>query len=151
MLVDLARNDLGRVCAPGSVKVTELMEVERYSHVMHIVSNVEGRLAEGRTGLDALRATFPAGTVSGAPKIRAIEVIDALESEKRGFYAGVVAHVESDGSLDSCISIRSALMKDGVATLQAGAGIVYDSVPERELAETDAKLEALARALGMEA
>jgi anthranilate synthase component I len=151
MLVDLARNDLGRVCAPGSVSVTELMEVERYSHVMHIVSNVEGRLAEGSTGLDALRATFPAGTVSGAPKIRAIEVVDALERDKRGFYAGVVAHVESDGSLDSCISIRSALMKDGVVTLQAGAGIVYDSTPERELEETEAKLGALVRALGMEA
>jgi anthranilate synthase component 1 len=150
MLVDLARNDLGRVCAPGSVRVTELMEVERYSHVMHIVSNVEGRLAEGRTGLDALRATFPAGTVSGAPKIRAIEVVDSLEREARGFYAGVVAHVESDGSLDSCISIRCALRKGDVVTLQAGAGIVYDSVPEREYEETEAKLGALLRALGME-
>jgi anthranilate synthase component 1 len=150
MLVDLARNDLGRVCAPGSVEVTELMEVERYSHVMHIVSNVEGRLAEGKTGLDALRATFPAGTVSGAPKIRAIEVIDALEPEKRGFYAGVVAHVESDGSLDSCITIRSGLKKGDLLTLQAGAGIVYDSVPEREFEETEAKLGALARAIGME-
>ena len=150
MLVDLARNDLGRVCAPGSVRVTELMEVERYSHVMHIVSNVEGQLAEGRTGLDALRATFPAGTVSGAPKIRAIEVVDSLEREARGFYAGVVAHVESDGSLDSCISIRCALRKGDVVTLQAGAGIVYDSVPEREYEETEAKLGALSRALGME-
>jgi anthranilate synthase component 1 len=151
MLVDLARNDLGRVCAPGSVRVTELMEVERYSHVMHIVSNVEGKLAEGRTGLDALRATFPAGTVSGAPKIRAIEVIDALEPQARGFYAGVVAHVESDGSLDSCITIRSAVRKGDVVTLQAGAGIVYDSVPEKEYEETEAKLAALARALGMSA
>ena len=150
MLVDLARNDLGRVCAPGSVQVTELMEVERYSHVMHIVSNVEGRLAEGKTGIDALRATFPAGTVSGAPKIRAIEVIDALEPEMRGFYAGVVAHVESDGSLDSCITIRSGLKKGDLLTLQAGAGIVYDSVPEREFEETEAKLGALARAVGME-
>ena len=150
MLVDLARNDLGRVCAPGSMRVTELMEVERYSHVMHIVSNVEGQLAEGRTGLDALRATFPAGTVSGAPKIRAIEVVDSLEREPRGFYAGVVAHVESDGSLDSCISIRCALRKGDVVTLQAGAGIVYDSVPECEYEETEAKLGALLRALGME-
>jgi anthranilate synthase component 1 len=150
MLVDLARNDLGRVCSPGSIEVTELMEVERYSHVMHIVSNVEGRLAEGKTGLDALRATFPAGTVSGAPKIRAIEVIDALEPEKRGFYAGVVAHVESDGSLDSCITIRSGLKKGDLLTLQAGAGIVYDSVPDREYEETEAKLGALARAIGME-
>jgi anthranilate synthase component I len=150
MLVDLARNDLGRVCQPGSVQVTELMEAERYSHVMHIVSNVEGRLAEGKTGLDALRATFPAGTVSGAPKIRAIEIIDALEPEKRGFYAGVVAHVESDGSLDSCITIRSALKTGDVVTLQAGAGIVYDSVPEKEYEETQAKLGALTRALGMD-
>jgi len=149
MLVDLARNDLGRVCAPGTVQVTELMEVERYSHVMHIVSNVEGRLAEKRTGLDALRATFPAGTVSGAPKIRAIEVIDSLEPQARGFYAGVVAHVESDGSLDSCITIRSALQKGDIVTLQAGAGIVYDSVPEKEYDETEAKLGALARALGL--
>jgi anthranilate synthase component I len=151
MLVDLARNDLGRVCAPGSVEVTELMDVERFSHVMHIVSNVEGNLEEGRTGLDALRATFPAGTVSGAPKIRAVETIDLLESVKRGFYAGVVAHIESDGSLDSCITIRSALKQGKTVTIQAGAGIVYDSVPERELAETDAKLGALAKALGMEA
>jgi anthranilate synthase component I len=150
MLVDLARNDLGRVCAPGTVQVTELMEVERYSHVMHIVSNVEGRLAENRTGLDALRATFPAGTVSGAPKIRAIEVIDRLEPQARGFYAGVVAHVESDGSLDSCITIRSAVKQGDIVTLQAGAGIVYDSVPEKEYEETEAKLGALARALGLE-
>jgi anthranilate synthase component 1 len=150
MLVDLARNDLGRVCAPGSVEVSELMEVERYSHVMHIVSNVEGRLAAGKTGLDALRATFPAGTVSGAPKIKAIEVIDSLEAEARGFYAGVVAHVESDGSLDSCITIRSALKKGDVVTMQAGAGIVYDSVPQKEYEETEAKLGALAKSLGME-
>ena len=150
MLVDLARNDLGRVCEPGSVEVTELMDVERYSHVMHIVSNVEGTLAEGTTGLDALRATFPAGTVSGAPKIRAIEVIDGLEREARGFYAGVVAHVESDGSLDSCIAIRSAMQRGDLVTLQAGAGIVYDSTPEREYEETEAKLGALARALGLE-
>jgi len=150
MLVDLARNDLGRVCAPGSVEVTELMEVERYSHVMHIVSHVEGKLALGKTGLDALRATFPAGTVSGAPKIRAIEVIDSLEPVRRGFYAGVVAHVESDGSLDSCISIRCALKRGDVVTLQAGAGVVADSVPQKEYDETEAKLGALARALGME-
>jgi len=150
MLVDLARNDLGRVCAPGSVAVTELMEVERYSHVMHIVSHVEGKLAEGKTGLDALRATFPAGTVSGAPKIRAVEVLDSLEPVRRGFYAGVVAHIESDGSLDSCISIRCAVKQGDVVTLQAGAGVVADSVPEKEYEETEAKLGALARALGIE-
>ena len=151
MLVDLARNDLGRVCEPGSVEVTEFMEVERYSHVMHIVSHVEGKLASGKTGLDALRATFPAGTVSGAPKIRAIEIIDSLEPVRRGFYAGVVAHVESDGSLDSCISIRCALKQGDVVTLQAGAGVVADSVPQKEYEETEAKLGALARALGIEA
>ncbi len=150
MLVDLARNDLGRVCAPGSVQVSELMAVERYSHVMHIVSQVDGRLAEGKTGLDALRATFPAGTVSGAPKIRAIEVLDSLEPQARGFYAGVVAHVESDGSLDSCITIRSAVKQGDLMTLQAGAGIVYDSKPDREFQETQNKLGALAAALGME-
>ncbi|MGA2764177.1 MAG: anthranilate synthase component I [Spirochaetia bacterium] len=148
MLVDLARNDLGRVCAPGTVEVPELMDVERYSHVMHIVSQVEGRLREDKSGLDALRATFPAGTVSGAPKIRAVEVIDSLEPEKRGFYAGVVAHVESDGSLDSCITIRSALKQGDRMILQAGAGIVYDSVPQKEFEETEAKLGALARAIG---
>jgi len=150
MLVDLARNDLGRVCTPGSVTVPEFMDVERYSHVMHIVSQVEGRLEEGVTGLDALRATFPAGTVTGAPKIRAIEVLDSLEPVVRGFYAGVVAHVESDGSLDSCITIRSALKKGDRMVLQAGAGIVYDSVPEKEFEETEAKLGALTRALGIE-
>ncbi len=150
MLVDLARNDLGRVCVPGSVEVPEFMDVERYSHVMHIVSQVEGKLEEGKTGLDALRATFPAGTVSGAPKIRAIEVIDSLEPMARGFYAGVVAHVESDGSLDSCITIRSALKKGRRMIIQAGAGIVYDSVPQKEFEETEAKLGALARALGLE-
>ena len=150
MLVDLARNDLGRVSAPGSVEVTEYMQVERYSHVMHIVSQVEGRLRDDKSGLDALRATFPAGTVSGAPKIRAIEVIDSLEREARSFYAGVVAHVESDGSLDSCITIRSALKKGDRLVLQAGAGIVYDSVPEKEYEETQAKLGALAKAIGLE-
>jgi anthranilate synthase component 1 len=148
MLVDLARNDLGRVCVPGSVEVPEFMEVERYSHVMHIVSQVEGRLREDKNGLDALRATFPAGTVSGAPKIRAVEIIDSLEREKRSFYAGVVAHVESDGSLDSCITIRSALKKGDRIVLQAGAGIVYDSVPEKEFQETESKLGALAKAIG---
>ncbi len=150
MLVDLARNDLGRVCAPASVQVRDLMGVERYSHVMHIVSEVSGTLARGKSALDALRATFPAGTVSGAPKIRAIEVIDALEPLSRGFYAGAVAHLDSDGSFDSCITIRSAVRKDGRIAFQAGAGIVYDSEPDREYRETEAKLAALASALGME-
>jgi anthranilate synthase component 1 len=150
MLVDLARNDLGRVCSPASVRVSDFMGVERYSHVMHIVSQAEGTLAPGKTALDAMRATFPAGTVSGAPKIRAIEVIDGLEPVARGFYAGAVLHLDSDGSLDSCITIRSALAKGGRITLQAGAGIVYDSVPEREYEETEAKLGALAKAIGLE-
>jgi anthranilate synthase component 1 len=151
MLVDLARNDLGRVCAPGSVKVTDYHTVERYSRVMHIVSQVEGRLAEGRTGVHALRATFPAGTVSGAPKIRAIETIDRIEPVRRGFYAGVVAYLEPGGNLDSCITIRAGLRTGDELILQAGAGIVYDSKPEREYVETNEKLSALLRAVGLEA
>lgn len=149
MLVDLGRNDLGRVCIPGSVKVTEFNVIEHYSHVMHIVSQVEGDLFPDRNGIDALRATFPAGTVSGAPKIRAMEVIDRLESAPRSFYAGVVGYLEPDGSLDTCIAIRCALKKDGVMFLQAGAGVVFDSIPARELEETEEKLRALARALGV--
>ena len=149
MLVDLGRNDLGRVCVPGSVEVTELNAIEHYSHVMHIVSQVEGNLFPDRDGIDALRATFPAGTVSGAPKIRAMEVIDRLEAAPRSFYAGVVGYVEPDGSLDTCIAIRCGLKKDGVMVLQAGAGVVFDSSPERELEETDEKLRALVRALGV--
>lgn len=149
MLVDLGRNDLGRVCVPGSVEVTEFNVIEHYSHVMHIVSQVEGNLFPDRDGIDALRATFPAGTVSGAPKIRAMEVIDRLEAAPRSFYAGVVGYVEPDGSLDTCIAIRCGLKKDGVMVLQAGAGVVFDSSPERELEETDEKLRALVRALGV--
>jgi len=150
MLVDLARNDLGRICEPGSVRVTENMVIERYSHVMHIVSEVEGELRAGKTGLDALRATFPAGTVTGAPKIRAMEIIDGLEREQRSFYAGVVGYLEPGGSLDSCIVIRSALKRGKLLVLQAGAGIVYDSVPWKEYEETQAKLAALAGAIGVE-
>ena len=150
MLVDLARNDLGRICEPGSVRVTESYVIERYSHVMHIVSQVEGDLMENRQGIEAIRATFPAGTVSGAPKIKAIEVIDSLEKEKRSFYAGVIGYLEPDGSLDTCIVIRSALKKQNLLVLQAGAGIVYDSVPEKEYLETSAKLGALEKAIGLE-
>lgn len=150
MLVDLARNDIGRVCRPGSVHVTEYMTVERYSHVMHIVSEARGVLDAGKTGIDALRATFPAGTVSGAPKIRAIEVLDRLETVPRRFYAGLVGYVEPEGSLDTCITIRSALKRNGELILQAGAGVVYDSSPERELEETGEKLAALAVAAGLE-
>ncbi len=150
MLVDLARNDLGRVCEAGSVTVTESRVIERYSHVMHIVSQVEGKLMESKSGLDVIRATFPAGTVSGAPKIRAIETVDSLERERRGFYAGIVGYLEPDGNLDTCITIRSALKKDDLLILQAGAGIVYDSVAEQEFRETQAKLNALISAIGME-
>ncbi len=149
MLVDLARNDIGRVCTPGSVAVKEFMTVERYSHVMHIVSEATGRLAPGKSGVDAVRATFPAGTVSGAPKIRAIETIDRLEPYPRRFYAGLVGYLEPGGNLDTCITIRSALKLDGRLVLQAGAGVVYDSTPERELEETGEKLGALARAAGV--
>lgn len=149
MLVDLARNDLGRVSVPGTVRVDRFMDVERFSRVMHIVSRVSGNLEPERNGVDALRATFPAGTVSGAPKIRAIETLDTLEEHPRGFYAGVVGYLEPGGNLDSCITIRSAVKKDGVFILQAGAGIVYDSVPEKEYDETEAKLSALAGAIGL--
>jgi len=150
MLIDLARNDLGRVCKPGSVEVTEYMGIELYSHVMHIVSQVEGELPGGVSGIDAIRASFPAGTVSGAPKIRAIEIIDSLETDPRMFYAGLVGYIEADGNLDSCITIRSALKKGDLMILQAGAGIVYDSKPEREYEETGEKLRAMAAAVGVE-
>lgn len=150
MLVDLARNDLGRISKPGSVEVTEFMGIERYSHVMHIVSQVEGRLIDGKEGVEAIRKTFPAGTVTGAPKIRAMEIIDSLEDERRSFYAGIVGYLEPGGTLDTCITIRSALKKDDLLLLQAGAGIVYDSVPEREYSETASKLAALGKSLGVE-
>ena len=150
MLVDLARNDLGRVSQPGSVEVTERNVIEHYSHVMHIVSQVEGDLRPGMSGTHAVRATFPAGTVTGAPKIQAMETLDALESETRGFYAGIVAYVEPGGSLDSCITIRSAVKMGDRLVLHAGAGIVYDSVPQREYEETQNKLRALAAAVGVE-
>ena len=150
MLVDLARNDLGRICVPGSVRVTESGVIEKYSHVMHIVSQVEGDLSPERRGIEAIRATFPAGTVSGAPKIRAMEVIDSLEREKRGFYAGLVGYLEPGGNLETCITIRSALKIGDRLVLQAGAGIVYDSVPEREYDETSAKLRALCKSIGVE-
>lgn len=149
MLVDLGRNDLGRVSQPGSVKVTEYMVTERYSHVMHMVSQVEGTLIPGRTGLDAFRATFPAGTVSGAPKIRAIEVLSRIERFKRGYYAGAIGYIEPGGNLDTCIGIRTALKMGKYLVLQAGAGIVFDSTPERELEETREKLAAVAAAFGV--
>ena len=147
MLVDLARNDLGRVCEPGSVDVTEFMEIERYSHVMHIVSSVVGRLKEDSSALDALRATFPAGTLSGAPKVRAMEIIDELEPDRRGLYGGVVGYVDFRGTLDMAIAIRTAVIQDGVAHVQAGAGIVADSDPEAEAQECVNKAGAVLAAL----
>lgn len=143
MLVDLARNDLGRVCAPGTVRPTELMVVERFSKVMHIVSTVEGELADGLHPFDALAVTFPAGTVTGAPKRRAMEIIAAHEPTPRGPYAGAVGYCTFQGDLDFCITIRTAVVTDGVAHVQTGAGVVADSDPEAELAETKAKAAAL--------
>jgi anthranilate synthase component 1 len=150
MLIDLGRNDLGRVAEFGTVKVTEQMVIERYSHVMHIVSHIAARLRQDKTTFDAVRATFPAGTVSGAPKIRAMQIIAELEKSRRGFYAGIVGYFGFDGTLDSCIALRSIVLKQGKAYLQAGAGIVADSDPAREYDETmnkaKAMLEAIARA-----
>ncbi len=147
MLVDLGRNDLGRVCEIGSVKVTELMAVERYSHVMHLVSNITGKLRAECTPMDALRACFPAGTVTGAPKIRAMEIIAELEGERRGVYAGAIGYLSFTGDLDTCIAIRTMVVKDGCATIQAAAGIVADSVPAEEFLETRNKASALLQAL----
>jgi anthranilate synthase component 1 len=151
MLVDLARNDIGRVCDYGSVRVTDFQAVEHYSHVMHIVSNVVGRLAPDRNAFDLIAATFPAGTVSGAPKIRAMEIIDELEPTRRGTYAGLVGYFDFRGNFDSCITIRTALIKDGWITVQVGAGIVADSEPEREYDECRHKAAALHHALELAA
>ena len=147
MLVDLARNDIGRVSRPGSVTVPELMRVDRFSHVMHLTSVVEGVLRPELDALDAFRACFPAGTVSGAPKIRAMERIAELEPDQRGVYAGAVGYLGFDGNLDTCIAIRTAVIQDGVCRIQAGAGIVADSDPAAEEAETHAKARALLRAI----
>jgi anthranilate synthase component 1 len=147
MLLDLGRNDIGRVSEAGSVEVGQCMDVERYSHVMHLVSHVSGRLRDGLSCFDALRACFPAGTVSGAPKIRAMQIIAELEPDRRGPYAGAVGYFDLRGNLDTAITIRTIVMKDGLAHVQVGAGIVYDSVPEREYEETLAKARALLRAI----
>jgi anthranilate synthase component 1 len=147
MLVDLGRNDIGRVSAPGTVSVPRFMEIERYSHVMHIVSNVEGEIAEGLTGLDALRACFPAGTVSGAPKIRAMEIIAELETDRRGPYAGAAGYVDFSGGMDTAIALRTMVVKDGVVSMQAGGGIVADSTPEGEYAESLHKMRGPLRAI----
>ena len=135
MLVDLGRNDLGRICAAGSVEVIDFMSIERYSHVMHIVSTITGTLADGKTGVDALFATFPAGTLSGAPKPRAMEIIEELEPHRRALYGGAIGYLDFTGNVDTCIAIRTALIYDGRAYVQAGAGVVADSVPESEYQE----------------
>jgi len=147
MLVDLGRNDIGRVSAPGTVHVPRFMEIERYSHVMHIVSNVEGTIADDVTGLDALRACFPAGTVSGAPKIRAMEIIAELETDRRGPYAGAAGYIDFSGGLDTAIALRTMVIKGGVISMQAGGGIVADSTPEGEYAESLHKMRGPLRAI----
>jgi anthranilate synthase component 1 len=149
MLIDLGRNDAGRVSKTASVKLTDKMVVERYSHVMHIVSNVTGELDQNLDAMDVLRATFPAGTVSGAPKIRAMEIIDELEPVKRGIYSGAVGYISWNGNMDTAIAIRTAVIKDKHLSIQAGAGIVYDSVPDNEWAETMNKARAIFRAVSL--
>ncbi len=149
MLIDLGRNDAGRVAKTGSVRLTEKMLVERYSHVMHIVSNVIGELKPGLTAIDVLRATFPAGTVSGAPKIRAMEIIEELEPIKRGIYSGAVGYLSWNGNMDTAIAIRTAVIKDGVLSIQAGAGVVFDSDPQSEWEETLNKARAIFRAAAL--
>mgnify|MGYP000241628888 CR=1 FL=1 len=147
MLVDLGRNDIGRVSEPGTVEVSDLMDVERYSHVMHLVSHVQGKLRQGLSAFDALQACFPAGTVSGAPKIRAMEIIAELEPERRGPYAGAAGYFSFSGNMDMAIAIRTMVVRKGVAYVQAGSGIVYDSVPEREYEESMNKARALLKAI----
>ena len=147
MLVDLGRNDLGRVCEIGSVQVPRYAAVEKYSHVQHLVSEVRGTLAGGRSSLDALAACFPAGTLTGAPKIRAMEIIDALEEARRGVYGGAVGYLDAAGNLDMAIAIRTAVVVNGLCRIQAGAGIVADSIPENEYAEAESKAQALFKAI----
>jgi anthranilate synthase component 1 len=147
MLVDLGRNDVGRVARYGTVELTDVMVVERYSHVMHITSNVSGRLQPGKTAIQALRACLPAGTLSGAPKVRAMEIIDELEPHRRGPYGGAVGYVDFSGNMDTCITLRTLVLKGQTVYLQAGAGIVYDSVPECEYEETLNKAMGLLRAI----
>jgi anthranilate synthase component 1 len=149
MLVDLGRNDVGRIAKYGSVQVTELMVIERYSHVFHLVSQVEGELRDGLTAMDALRATFPAGTMTGAPKVRAMQIIDEMEPQRRAAYAGAIGYIAAGAQrMDLAITIRTCIIAGGVANVQAGAGIVHDSVPEREWEETENKARALLTAIG---
>lgn len=149
MLVDLGRNDLGAVCKPGTVKVSELLKVRHFSHVSHITSNITGQLRDDKDALDALTAAFPAGTLSGAPKIRAMEIIDELETSKRGIYGGIICRLDYQGNFDSCIAIRMAVLKDGIATVRTGAGIVYDSNPQAEADETRHKARGILEALSL--
>jgi anthranilate synthase component 1 len=146
MLIDLARNDIGRIVKTGSVKVTDQMVIEKYSHVQHIVSNVEGILSPGLDAIDVLRATFPAGTLTGAPKVRAMEIIDELEPVKRGIYGGACGYISWSGEMDVAIAIRTGVLKDGVLNVQAAAGVVDDSIPEAEYQETEVKARAVLRA-----
>ena len=147
MLVDLGRNDIGRVCKPGSVQVTDFMFIERYSHVMHIVSNCKGILDKGKNAFDVLRACFPAGTVSGAPKVRAMEIIDELENTRRGYYAGAVGYFSFSGNMDTCITIRTMLVNGKDAFIQSGGGVVADSIPSKEYQETVNKAKAMVKAI----
>lgn len=147
MLVDLGRNDIGRVSRPGSVRVTDFMFIEKYSHVMHIVSNCRGVLSKDKNAFDVLRACFPAGTVSGAPKVRAMEIIDELENTKRSYYAGAVGYFSFSGNMDTCITIRTMLVKGRDAFIQSGGGIVADSIPSREYQETVNKAKAMMKAI----
>jgi anthranilate synthase component 1 len=147
MLVDLGRNDLGRVCVPGSVRVEDYSHIERYSHVMHLVSTVTGMLAEGRTALDAVTACFPAGTLSGAPKVRAMELIEEVEKTRRGLYGGVIGYLDFAGNADFAIAIRTALLRDGTAYVQAGGGVVADSNGPYEYTEATNKARAVLSAI----
>jgi anthranilate synthase component 1 len=149
MLVDLGRNDLGRVCEYGSVQVEDFMAIENYSHVMHIVSSVTGMLRDGVGSLDALRSVLPAGTLSGAPKVRAMQIIDELEPVKRGGYGGAIGYVSYTGDLDTCIHIRTVIVKDGVAHVQAGGGTVADAKPDYEFRESEAKARAVLQAVDL--
>jgi anthranilate synthase component 1 len=149
MLVDLGRNDLGRISRFGSVAVEKYLSVEKFSHVMHIGSTVRGTIQEGKTALDAVAAVLPAGTLSGAPKIRACEIIDRLENNKRGIYGGAIGYISFSGNLDVCIAIRIAFKKNGKVFVRSGAGIVADSVPEKEFEECENKMKAVIRALNM--
>ena len=149
MLVDLGRNDLGRVAVPGSVRVTDFMKVEKYSHVMHIVTTIKAELDKSYDVFDVIRASFPAGTLTGAPKIRAMEIISELEPVRRGPYGGMIFYLGFNGNMDSCITIRTVLLKDGIACVQAGAGIVADSIPENEYMESQNKAGALIDAINI--